>query len=31
VIVPSNEAYGMIGDGDRIASRKILIYNVAVF
>ena len=31
IIVPSNEAYGMVGDGDRIANRKILIYNVTVF
>lgn len=31
IIVPSNEAYGMIGDGDRIASRKILLYDVTVF
>ena len=30
VIVPSNEAYGMIGDGDRITNRKILVYNVSV-
>ena len=30
VIVPSNEAYGMVGDGDRIASRKILLYDISV-
>ncbi|MBO4587562.1 MAG: FKBP-type peptidyl-prolyl cis-trans isomerase [Bacteroidales bacterium] len=30
VIVPSNEAYGMVGDGDRITNRKILIYDVRV-
>lgn len=30
VIVPSNEAYGMIGDGDLIASRKVIVYDVRV-
>ena len=30
VIVPSNEAYGMIGDGDRITNRKVLVYEVEV-
>lgn len=30
VIVPSNEAYGMIGDGDRITNRKVLIYELTV-
>lgn len=30
VIVPSNEAYGMVGDGDLIANRKILVYDVKV-
>ena len=30
VIVPSNEAYGMVGDGDRIASRKILLYDITI-
>lgn len=30
VIVPSNEAYGMVGDGDRIANRKVLVYDVRV-
>ncbi|MBQ6046495.1 MAG: FKBP-type peptidyl-prolyl cis-trans isomerase [Bacteroidales bacterium] len=30
VIVPSNEGYGVPGDGDRITSRMILVYNVTV-
>ncbi|MBO4752312.1 MAG: FKBP-type peptidyl-prolyl cis-trans isomerase [Bacteroidales bacterium] len=30
IIVPSNEAYGMVGDGDRIANRKVLVYDVRV-
>ena len=30
VIVPSNEAYGMVGDGARIGSRKILLYDVSI-
>ena len=30
IIVPSNEAYGMIGDGDLITNRKVLVYDVKV-
>lgn len=28
VIVPSQEAYGVVGDGDRIGSRMILVYKI---
>lgn len=30
VIVPSEQAYGVVGDGDRIRSRMVLVYNVEV-
>ena len=28
LIAPSNSAYGVVGDGDRVASRTVIIYNV---
>lgn len=30
IVVPSNEAYGMIGDGDLITNRKVIVYDVTV-
>jgi len=28
LIAPSNSAYGVVGDGDRVPSRTVIIYNV---
>lgn len=30
VIVPSNEGFGVVGDGERVKSRVVLVYDVAV-
>lgn len=31
IIIPSNMAYGLVGDGDRIPARAALIYEIIVF
>ena len=31
VILPSEQAYGVVGDGDRISTRMILVYKVKVY
>ncbi len=28
MIAPSNSAYGVVGDGDRVASRTVIVYNI---
>ena len=30
LIAPSNSAYGVVGDGDRVPSRTVIVYNVAL-
>ena len=30
VVVPSEQAYGVVGDGDRIRSRTVLVYQLEV-